>query len=101
MKAFKHVTVVKIDADRELFTKHGLHMNSLGKERITKHIATSVLAVLQKKTQELHSIHWKTNQDDQDEWTGGDYVVTQEVPYDASLMQINKENSANEGNWVK
>jgi hypothetical protein len=99
MKAFMHVRVVKIDLDRELFTKHGLHMNNLGKERIMKHTATMVLAVLQKKTQEPISIHWKTNQeDDHDEVTGSDYVVTQEVPYDASLTGINEENSADEGN---
>jgi ABC-type transporter lipoprotein component MlaA len=35
VKIFEHVLVVKIDLTREHFTRHGLHMNTLGKEMIT------------------------------------------------------------------
>jgi hypothetical protein len=31
MKPYKHTTVVKVDLDRNFFTRQGLHMNSLGK----------------------------------------------------------------------
>jgi UDP-glucose 6-dehydrogenase len=33
MKPYKHVTVVKADLEREFFTRHGQHINNLGKEK--------------------------------------------------------------------
>jgi hypothetical protein len=39
MKYHKHVTVVRNYLNRDLFTRHGLHLNNLGKEMIAKHIA--------------------------------------------------------------
>jgi hypothetical protein len=32
MKAFKHTALIKLGSNRDLFTKHGLHMNNKGKE---------------------------------------------------------------------
>jgi len=34
MKPYKHVTVVQVDPTRIYYTRHGQHMNNLGKERI-------------------------------------------------------------------
>jgi hypothetical protein len=34
VKPFKHVTVVKVDLKRKFFTKQGLHMNNVCKEKI-------------------------------------------------------------------
>jgi hypothetical protein len=34
MKSYKHVKVLKTGLDRNLFTRQGMHMNNLGKERI-------------------------------------------------------------------
>ena len=50
MKIFKHVLVVKIDLTREHFTRHGLHVNTFGKEMITKQTVVAINAVLRKKT---------------------------------------------------
>jgi hypothetical protein len=36
MKIFDNVTLIKVDPDRDLFTKHGLHMNNKGKEQVAK-----------------------------------------------------------------
>jgi hypothetical protein len=33
MKPYKHVLIVTMDTDRKFFTRHGLHMNNLGKEK--------------------------------------------------------------------
>jgi uncharacterized protein YihD (DUF1040 family) len=35
-----------------MFTKHGLHMNNLGTEKVMKQITNSVLEILQNKTQQ-------------------------------------------------
>jgi len=32
---YKHVTVVKVDLDEKFYTKQGLHIYNLGKEKIT------------------------------------------------------------------
>jgi hypothetical protein len=51
MKILKHVLVVKVDLTREHITRHGLHMNTLGKEMITKQIVATINAVLKKNMQ--------------------------------------------------
>ena len=44
MKPFSHVSMVTVDTDRK-FTRHGLHMNNLGKE-----ITASKVSVIVKDT---------------------------------------------------
>jgi hypothetical protein len=41
-KIFSHVSVVEIDNDRLLFTKHGLHLNDLGKELLSNKLVSYV-----------------------------------------------------------
>jgi hypothetical protein len=55
-KPFKHFTVVKVDHDRKFFTRHGLHMNNLGKERIALKIASAVTTILRNETEEPISL---------------------------------------------
>ena len=39
MKCHEHVTVVRNDLNRDLFTRHGLRLSNVGNEIIAKHIA--------------------------------------------------------------
>jgi hypothetical protein len=41
-KSFRHVAVVEIESNRKYFTKHGLHLNNVGKEWLAKLIATQI-----------------------------------------------------------
>ena len=41
-KAFKHVSVIDMSSDRSHFTRHGFHMNSFGKERFPKQVASQI-----------------------------------------------------------
>jgi hypothetical protein len=47
MKIFEHVKILDSEVQREHFTRHGLHMNTVGKElmaqRITDHIRKTLL----------------------------------------------------------
>ena len=36
VRAFKHASVLEMTSDRNHFTKHGLHLNGLGKEVLSK-----------------------------------------------------------------
>ena len=61
MKPNKHVMMVKVELDRKFFTRHGLHMNNLGKERIALKIANAITTILQKQTEDPISLCWKMN----------------------------------------
>jgi len=58
MKPYKHVTVVKVDLDRKFFTRQGLHMNNLGKEKIAFKMA-SVVTEIFRRQEEIISLYWK------------------------------------------
>jgi hypothetical protein len=55
MKPYKHVAVVKVDFDREFFTRHGQHMNNLGKEKIAPRIARVVTDVF---SNQVETVSW-------------------------------------------
>jgi len=49
LKAFGNSCVIEVDSNRDLFTRHGLHMNSKGKEQIAGKIVKTIKAVLHEK----------------------------------------------------
>jgi hypothetical protein len=61
MKPYKHVTVARFDLDRNFFTRHGMHMNNLGKERIALEVANTVANIVGKPGKVI-SLQWKSMQ---------------------------------------
>ena len=61
MKPYKHVTVLRTDLDRKYFTKQGMHMNNLGKERMALELPNTTASILLK--QEVISSSWKNKQE--------------------------------------
>ena len=61
-KPYKHVSIVTADTDRKLFTRHGLYMNSLGKEKIASKVSTRVKNIFQKQNVKI-SLCWKNGYD--------------------------------------
>jgi hypothetical protein len=49
MKVFRTSHVIEVESERDSFTKHGLHMNSRGKEQIAKRIVKEILDMWRKK----------------------------------------------------
>jgi hypothetical protein len=49
LKVFGNTCVIKVDFNRDLFTRHGLHMNSKGKGHITKKILKAIKVMLNEK----------------------------------------------------
>ena len=48
-KIFNHVNIIEPANNRLLFTKHGLHLNELGKELLSNQLALHVLLVLEEE----------------------------------------------------
>ena len=60
MKSYKHVKVLKTGFDTNLFTRQGMHMNNLGKERIALEMANEATKILSKQAKVI-SLQWKNN----------------------------------------
>jgi hypothetical protein len=49
VKAFEYTALVKLDINRESYTKHGLHLNHKGKELIARKMIPIIMHILYKK----------------------------------------------------
>jgi hypothetical protein len=49
MKAHKHTALIKVNINRGLYTKHGLHLNDKGKELAVTKIIPIIKNILYKK----------------------------------------------------
>ena len=46
MKPYNHVTILETDHDRKFFTRQGMHVNSLGKERTATGVVKEAMKIL-------------------------------------------------------
>jgi predicted phosphodiesterase len=62
IKVHHHATVLDIATVRNLFTNHGLHLNSQGKERLANQIVRCIYSILEQKKRFLntHKVERKT-----------------------------------------
>jgi hypothetical protein len=42
LKSYSHVSIAEVASDRDHYTKHGLHLNKYGKEKLAKQIAVQI-----------------------------------------------------------
>ena len=49
LKVFDNTCVLEVDSNRDLFTRHGLHMNQKGKEHMAKKIVMAIQVMLNEK----------------------------------------------------
>ena len=59
MKQYNNVKILETDLERKYFTKHGLHLNSSGKECITLKLATVIKSFFLTERMSLIYLHWK------------------------------------------
>jgi len=57
-KIFGYVSIMEVDPNREYYTKHGHHLNNLGKAKVSKQLSLQLLSVLQRKKDILISLSW-------------------------------------------
>ena len=60
MLHFNNVKVIEVPNERDLYTKHGQHLNSRGKKTMASKIALSIENILQKKADPIH-MKWMRN----------------------------------------
>jgi hypothetical protein len=56
---YNNVKVIETGLERRYFTKHGLHLNTSGKERIAHELAITVRNFLKKEKLSPISLYWK------------------------------------------
>ena len=59
MAYYNNVKILETDLERKYFTKHGLHLNSSGKECIVLRLAMVVKSFLNKDRMSPISLQWK------------------------------------------
>jgi hypothetical protein len=52
-----------VDSDRDLYTRHGLHLNAKGKEQTAQKIALTIMELFSVKKVLLIALEWKANED--------------------------------------
>jgi hypothetical protein len=59
LQAYDHTEMLIIDDNRKLYTRHGLHLNKVGKSVLTGQIARFICAILKQKTSLPIAMDWK------------------------------------------
>jgi hypothetical protein len=78
MNPYKNVSVVTAETDRKVFTRHGLHMINLGKEKITSKVSTIFKNVFQKENEKI-SLRWKIGYDISAKSVSGDNLTEDNI----------------------
>jgi hypothetical protein len=60
LKLFNWVTLLTTDGSTRNFTKHGMHLNNLGKSNVSKQIVKCILGTLKEIPKALITLDWKS-----------------------------------------
>ena len=77
LKLFDNTCVLEVDTDRELYTRHGLHMDLKGKERIACKIAETIKAMINKKMSVPIRMKHKEDLGRENKETEGETITTE------------------------
>jgi hypothetical protein len=58
MKCFKKVELIEVDSERELYTRHGQHLNLRGKENLASKIALTIECGKKKSGSHQYKMVW-------------------------------------------
>ena len=92
LRAFKNTSLVELSTSRNHFTKHGLHLNKLGKEMIAKHIATQInqISEIATKSESAVTLQWKKEIIGVQDGTGEGMIQIHHAQINKTIM-INNE----------
>ena len=58
LKLLNHVSILEMCSERKFFTKHGLHLNGLGKEVMAKQLISHTFTLLNQKENPIIVLGW-------------------------------------------
>jgi hypothetical protein len=58
-KLYKHVKILEVSNNREVFTRHGMHLNREGKRQIVRQMAREIRQITADKVNSTISLDWK------------------------------------------
>ena len=58
-KVYKHVILLESSTNRKAYTRHGMHLNRLGKRQIARQIVSIIMGVTEKKVDSPISLNWE------------------------------------------
>jgi hypothetical protein len=61
VRAYQHTPILEMVSDRKLFTNHGLHLNGLGKEMLSKQRVSLTYAILDQKKDPPIILSWNSD----------------------------------------
>jgi hypothetical protein len=67
-QAYYDTEMLIIDDNRKLYTRHGLHLNKVGRSVLTSQIARFICAILKQKTSLPIAMYWKLESDNSEYW---------------------------------
>jgi hypothetical protein len=59
MKLVSNVKILDTNLDRSFYTKHGLHLNKIGKERVMERILNRLRIPINKNKREVIAQYWE------------------------------------------
>jgi hypothetical protein len=89
LKVFENACVLEVDTDRDLYTRHGLHMNPKGKEQIACKIVNTIKAMLNEKKCVPIKMNYKEDLERDNKGTeGGKITMESETGQDSSKTNV-------------
>ncbi|PNF17985.1 hypothetical protein B7P43_G17446 [Cryptotermes secundus] len=95
-KAYLNLSIVTVDSNRDLFTRHGLHLNSQGKVHTANRLATVINGLFTISKSEPIVLKWRCLGDAQ-HWVQDLEAHGQEDKVDEINMEIKKPQQENKG----
>jgi len=102
MKLYTKTKILDTDLKRDCFTKHGQHMNSLGKDQHKIKLAGMIESVTVKNSGSNIELQWKENrinlgnmEINQIPWIGGEIQLSKYEEGEVSKPQLNKRQRKN------
>ena len=91
---YNNVTTIDTDLHRKYFTRHGMHLNKLGKEWLSKQIATQINRFVESKSKDASKIPLKWKIEPIDKQNAANTLIEQKAECPINATRNRQENSS-------
>ena len=92
LKSFNCVTLIKTSSSRENFTKHGMHLNNLGKSNVASQIVKCIHTMINKVVKTPIKLDWKADscKEDLAVSSSGEERQQEKIPFTLPCKRIRR-----------